>query len=86
MVLYLYLLCDHLGHKAEGEKNMKQNLHPEYHQVTVVCSACGAEIETGSTKKELKNSTSVTVLKTTNNNLQNIREQCDECHIVFLLG
>lgn len=54
MVLYLYLLCDHLGHKAEGEKNMKQNLHPEYHQVTVVCSACGAEIETGSTKKELK--------------------------------
>ena len=30
---------------------MKENIHPHYHKVTVVC-ACGASFVTGSTKKE----------------------------------
>ena len=29
---------------------MKQNIHPDYHEVTVEC-ACGATFVTGSTKK-----------------------------------
>ena len=29
---------------------MKENLHPDYHEVTVTC-ACGATFTTGSTKK-----------------------------------
>ena len=29
---------------------MKQNIHPEYHEVTVTC-ACGETFKTGSTKK-----------------------------------
>ena len=29
---------------------MKENLHPDYHEVTVVC-ACGETFKTGSTKK-----------------------------------
>ena len=32
---------------------MKQGLHPEYKTVTVKC-ACGAVIETGSTKKDMR--------------------------------
>jgi len=32
---------------------MKQNLHPEYHEVTVHC-ACGETWTTRSTKKELR--------------------------------
>lgn len=34
---------------------MKQGIHPDYHEVTVVC-ACGATFKTGTTKpgKELK--------------------------------
>ncbi len=29
---------------------MKKGIHPDYHEVTVVC-ACGATFQTGSTKK-----------------------------------
>jgi large subunit ribosomal protein L31 len=32
---------------------MKQGIHPEYHDVTVMC-ACGGSIKTRSTKKDLK--------------------------------
>ena len=32
---------------------MKEGLHPKYEQTTVKC-ACGATIETGSTKKDLR--------------------------------
>ena len=30
---------------------MKQGIHPDYHKVTCVCTADGAEFETGSTVK-----------------------------------
>ena len=33
---------------------MKQGIHPEYHKVKVVCVSCGAEFESGSTKKEIR--------------------------------
>jgi large subunit ribosomal protein L31 len=33
---------------------MKQNTHPEYHRITVVCTTCGNEFETGSTAKEIR--------------------------------
>lgn len=33
---------------------MKKGIHPEYHKAKVVCTTCGNEFETGSTKKELK--------------------------------
>ena len=29
---------------------MKENIHPDYHEVTVTC-ACGATFKTGTTKK-----------------------------------
>jgi large subunit ribosomal protein L31 len=32
---------------------MKEKIHPPYHQTTVRC-ACGNEISTGSTKKEIR--------------------------------
>ena len=31
---------------------MKPNTHPKYNKITVVCTTCGAEFETGSTLKE----------------------------------
>ena len=31
---------------------MKENIHPNYHEVTVVC-ACGETFKTGSTKKDI---------------------------------
>lgn len=33
---------------------MKKGIHPEYYTVTVVCTSCGEEFVTGSTKKEIK--------------------------------
>jgi len=32
---------------------MKDNIHPEYHETVIRC-ACGSEIPTGSTKKEIR--------------------------------
>ena len=32
---------------------MKQGIHPEYHETKATC-ACGNEVETGSTLKEIK--------------------------------
>lgn len=32
---------------------MKENVHPAYHQTTIRC-ACGNEIETGSTKQDIR--------------------------------
>lgn len=32
---------------------MKNNIHPEYHRTVIRC-ACGNEIPTGSTKKEIR--------------------------------
>lgn len=32
---------------------MKENIHPKYHKAAVRC-ACGNEMETGSTKKEIR--------------------------------
>ena len=32
---------------------MKENIHPEYNETVIKC-ACGAEIPTGSTKKEIR--------------------------------
>ena len=33
---------------------MKENTHPKYNKITVVCTTCGAEFETGSTLKEIR--------------------------------
>lgn len=33
---------------------MKQGIHPEYNACKVICTSCGNEFETGSTKKEIK--------------------------------
>ena len=33
---------------------MKKGIHPEYHRIMVKCTSCGAEFETGSTSKELR--------------------------------
>lgn len=33
---------------------MKKGIHPEYNKCKVVCTSCGAEFESGSTKKEIK--------------------------------
>ncbi len=33
---------------------MKQGIHPEYQKIKVICTSCGNEFESGSTKKEIK--------------------------------
>lgn len=33
---------------------MKKGIHPEYGKSKVTCTTCGAEFETGSTRKEIK--------------------------------
>lgn len=33
---------------------MKQNIHPDYKKVKVVCTTCGAEFETGSVLNEIR--------------------------------
>lgn len=37
---------------AEGEENMKKNIHPEYKECTVTCD-CGASFTTKSIKEEI---------------------------------
>lgn len=39
---------------AEGEKNMKTAIQPEYKVAKVTCSTCGNEFEVGSTLGEIK--------------------------------
>ena len=33
---------------------MKNNIHPKYYNTKVICTTCGAEVETGSILKEIK--------------------------------
>lgn len=33
---------------------MKSGIHPKYNKIKVVCTTCGNEFETGSTKKEMR--------------------------------
>lgn len=33
---------------------MKKGIHPTYNKCKVICTSCGAEFESGSTKKEIK--------------------------------
>ncbi len=33
---------------------MKKDIHPKYHRVTVKCTTCGNEFETGSTIKDVR--------------------------------
>ena len=33
---------------------MKKGIHPVYNKCKVICTSCGAECESGSTKKEIK--------------------------------
>lgn len=33
---------------------MKQGIHPQYYKAKVVCTTCGNEFETGSTKPEIR--------------------------------
>ena len=37
----------------EEVNNMKEGIHPDYHQTTIKC-ACGEVIETGSTRKDIR--------------------------------
>ena len=44
------IIGTHLNGKQYSEvKTMKADIHPKYHEVTVVC-ACGATFKTGTTK------------------------------------
>jgi large subunit ribosomal protein L31 len=54
MILLLSNLLWTSWFKAEGEKTMKQNIHPKYQKVKAVCTTCGTEFETGSTVKEIR--------------------------------
>ena len=48
-----YALCGTIKTAFDEEKNtMKSGIHPNYQQTTIRC-ACGAVIETGSTKKDI---------------------------------
>jgi len=44
-----YIIGEYLKEKQRGAKKMKADIHPKYHEVTVVC-ACGATFKTGTTK------------------------------------
>jgi len=39
---------------AEGENKMRKNIHPNYTKITVVCTTCGGEFETGSVLDAIK--------------------------------
>ena len=39
---------------AEGEIQMKNKIHPSYNKVTVTCTTCGNEFETGSILDAIK--------------------------------
>ena len=41
-----------VNHFLEVVKEMKPDIHPEYHKITVKC-ACGSEFELGSVSKEM---------------------------------
>ena len=49
--LTLFKIYNKLALKNIGEvRKVKPEIHPDYHEVTVVC-ACGATFKTGTTKK-----------------------------------
>lgn len=33
---------------------MKDKIHPKYNKITVTCTSCGTEFETGSTTKDIR--------------------------------
>ena len=39
---------------AEGVTTMKKGIHPNYNTVTIVCTTCGTEFESGSVLKEVR--------------------------------
>ena len=56
-VTILFASCNYTfrynqGSPCLGVMNMKSGIHPNYQQTTIRC-ACGAVIETGSTKKDI---------------------------------
>lgn len=53
LLLYRLSLINRLI-RAEGVKEMKQGIHPEYNRINVVCTTCGNEFESGSVKKEIR--------------------------------
>lgn len=45
----IYLCC----YKSEVQREVKEKIHPQYHDTKVVC-ACGSSFVTGSVQKDLK--------------------------------
>ena len=39
---------------AEGVVNMKKGIHPKYNKVTVTCTTCGNQFESGSILSEVR--------------------------------
>ncbi len=39
---------------AEGVVKMKKNIHPKYNKVTVTCTTCGNQFESGSILSEVR--------------------------------
>ena len=54
LICYSNLLCSEKFYKAEGERNMKKGIHPNYKKVKVICTSCGAEFESGSVLNEIR--------------------------------
>ena len=51
----LYPVSGRFRHREDQDEvdAMKKGIHPEYHEITVVC-ACGSTFQTRSTKKDLR--------------------------------
>lgn len=52
--IYKHLLWVDKIPKAEGEKDMKKGIHPNYKKCTVTCQSCGATFESGSINESIK--------------------------------
>lgn len=47
-------LCAPVWRTAKGVREMKKDIHPDYHHCKVTCTTCGAVFETGSTAGDIK--------------------------------
>lgn len=56
VVLVVNYYSTYLGLCPRRKENyfMKKGIHPEYNQTVIVCSACGTEINVGSTVENLR--------------------------------
>ena len=54
LIYHSNLLCSEKSTRRKEKLKMKKGIHPNYKKVKVVCTACGAEFESGSVLDEVR--------------------------------